>query len=510
MSAAVEIIREEVPFPAALPFQNDVLPTCRKCQRERIRNREFKQNKKVKRKQNRANTPIVIQLKDTLKAAMQQKQRSRRNLLEKQESNEARDEGDVETDNSSDRGDALNRNNRHRKNVKNFSAFIENSNKKTTAMNIQSNLNEDNPFNEKLVAEYVLNNVTDSQMLMKTCHKRNIVECENVDVICNDLNSVELLEDTEESEISSTTSSSEIQSDSDISYPQDIPSSAEFARDELQQLAEYTTGCPLVRYNCAPSDCPQCLWYESQMHHSVQSQGQIYRHAQDSHYTSCSSQPHKKCYHMGHRNKSKKFAHQHHNVPKSQKTTATVEINNISNTESDLEGITTDSPSEASNDTDTGVYESNSPVSKQSSFSWSTCHDTNSHKQLLELDIATKNKKHVYSGLSDVYLDSVYIDLTDTDVKFSVYYHHNLGEEEAVYSGNYARYTSSNITGMHHHDFMPYYSMPFYQQYLYWSTCYTPMYSMPMPFYLQPEESLPKTAMVPPKELAKCKYKLTV
>ncbi|XP_060552207.1 uncharacterized protein LOC132713552 isoform X1 [Ruditapes philippinarum] len=500
VSAAVEIIREEVPALSLSPVQIDTLPTCKKCQRERNRNRDFKQNKKGKRKQNRANTPIVIQLKDTLKAAIQQKQKSKRNLLQKQESSETRDEGDIETDNSSDRGDTLSQKNRQRKNVKNFSAFIEKSNKRDTAFNVQSNLNEDNPFNEKLVAEYVLNNVTDSQMLIKTCHKKSIVECENVDVICNDLNSNESpIEDTEESEISSTTSSSEIQSDSDVSNPQDSPPSQEFTQEELLQLAEYTTGCPLVRYDCAPSNCPQCKWYKE---HINISQGQKNQHAQGSHSARCTSQPHHSNSKNRH-NKSKKFAHRNQNVP-SQKLSATVKINNISNTESDIDDVKSDCPSETSVDTDNGPQESNSPVSKRSSFNWSSRRDFNSHKQLLDIDIAGKQKKTVFTqGHNDIYLDSVYVDLTDTDVSFSVYYHHSLAEDESMYSGSYARYTSSNITGTHHHDFMPYYSVPYFQQYMYWSGCYSPMYSIPMPFYLQPDESLPKTAMVPPKELAK-------
>lgn len=499
VSAAVEIIREELPALSLSPVINDPIPTCKKCQRERNRNRDFKQNKKGKRKQNRANTPIVIQLKDTLKAAIQQKQRGKRNLLQKQESSETRDEGDVETDNSSDRGDTVFRKNRQRKNVKNFSAFIEKSNKRETGFNVQSNLNEDNPFNEKLVAEYVLNNITDSQMLMKTCHKKSIVECENVDVICNDLNSNESpIEDTEESEISSTTSSSEIQSDSDISNPQDSPAGQEFTQEELLQLAEYTTGCPLVRYDCAPSNCPQCKWYKE---HIKISQGQKNHHAQGPNPAKYASQPHNI---KNRQNKSKKFAHRNQNVP-SHKSSATVKVNNISNTESDIEDVKSDCPSETSIDTDNGPQESKSPVSKRNLFNWSNRGDLNSHKQLLDIDIAGKQKTVFSPGQSDLYLDSVYVDLTDTDVTFSVYYHHSLVEDESMYSGNYARYTSSNITGTHHHDFMPYYSVPYFQQYMYWSGYYTPMYSIPMPFYLQPDESLPKTAMVPPKELAKCK-----
>ncbi|KAL4239374.1 CCR4-NOT transcription complex subunit 6-like [Mactra antiquata] len=500
VSAAVELFRDEVPSLSMPSVYTDTVPTCKKCQRERNRNRDFRQNKKTKRKQNRANTPIVIQLKDTLKAAILQKQKTRKNLLQKQESNETRDEGDVETDNSSDKSDIVCKVNKQRKNVKNLSAFIEKSAKKDTTNSSYCNLSRENPFHDKFVAEYVLNNITNSHLPMKVGHKKNIVECENVDVICNDLNSIEsTVEDTEESEISSTTSSSEIQSDSDISNPHDSPQSQEFTSDELRQLAEFTTGCPLVRYDCAPSNCPQCLWYKAQADLSKTHKNQ---HAQPYHST-CTSK-HQHTYRHGRRNKSKKFAQQNQRVP-SPRVSATVKVKNISNNESDVEEATTDSPSESSNDTDTLSPEGHSPVSKHGSFNWSDqCETYYQPMQLLDIDFAGKHSKSShYSTNNEPYIDGVYIDLTNTDVTFSVYYHHNLNDESSMYSGSYNDYTSSNVTGIHHQDYLPYNSVPYFQQYLYWSTYYAPMCSIPMPLCLQPDESLPKTAMVPPEELAK-------
>ena len=494
VSVSVDLSKEDVHVLSAPTVYNDNrLPPCKKCQQERYRNKEYKQNnKKGKKKQNRANTPIVIQLKDTLKAAIQQKQKNKQNWLQKQESNELKDEGDIETDNSSDRSEIHWRSNRNRKKSKNLSSYF-NDVRKTGRKDfaLHSNTHKRNgiesPFTEKLVAEYVLNNVNDTQAPSKLCHKRNIVECDNVEVICNDLTGVEPAPEDTESEISSTTSSSEIHSDSDISNSQETNGTHEFTSYELQQLAAYTTGCPLVRYDCAPANCPQCQWYSQ-----VSDQKPVYKHP-----TSKSS--------SGKRTRSKKFAHKTHRVP-IRKNTATVELDNISNTESDVDvSEVTDTPSEASADTDTSVCDNNSPVSKGKSFQWEDRRKSQK-KQLLDIDIAGRSKC-LGSGKvqNDLYLDSVYIDLTDTDVTFTVYYHHSFPETDSVYSNNYAS-PFTRITGPHHHDFVPFYSVPYsYQQYLYWSTLYNPMYTLPMPFCLEPKESLPKTAMVPPGDLPKCK-----
>ena len=268
VSALAEIEREEPVLYSTYPTQPEVASTCKKCQRERTRNRDFRQKHKGRRKPTtRANTPIVIQLEDTIRAAIQQRQKSRENLLKKQESSET-NEGEGETDNSSDSRESELNDKRTYKNVKNFSAFINVVDKlQEKDINcVKGNLNPEKSSNEKKVAEFVLNNAPLSQISTKTiAKKRSIVDCENVEVICNDLNSVESMqEDTEESEIASTTSSSEIQSDSDLSNVHDSPLCQEFTSDELKRLAEYTTGCPLIRYECPPSECPQCQWYNNQ------------------------------------------------------------------------------------------------------------------------------------------------------------------------------------------------------------------------------------------------------
>lgn len=498
VSATVEIVREEVNVLTPPSVYSERLPPCKKCQQERLRSREYKHNKKGKKKQNRANTPIVIQLKDTLKAAIQQKQRGKQNWLHKQESNELKDEADVETDNSSDRSEAHWRSSRNHKNSKNFSTFyndVRKGHKKdfSTYANIHKYNYMEPPLSEKLVADYVLNNVTDAQVQSKMCHKKNIVECDNVDIICNDLTSIESTQDDTESEISSTTSSSEIQSDSDLSNSQETSGNHEFTSYELQQLAAYTTGCPLVRYDCSPANCPQCQWY-AQMNEQMNEHKPV------------DSSPVSKS-HLGKKHKSKKFAHKNHEVP-IKKNTVTIELDNISYTESDVEASEiTDSPSETSVDTDTSVCDNASPVSKAKSFHWEDKRRPQT-KQLVDIDIAGRHKGHMNGkAQNDLYLDSVFIDLSDTDVTFTVYYHHNFLDSQQLYNSNYANmYTSPHISGPHHHDFVPYFSMPYsYQQYLYWSALYNPLYTLPIPFCLEPKESLPKTAMIPPADLAKCK-----
>ena len=446
----------------------------------------------------RANTPIVIQLEDSIRAAIQQRQKSKEQLLKKQESSETNDEKDAETDNSSsDRGELELRDSKSCKNTKNFSAFI-NVMEKVQQKDLnyaKGNLNSDKSSNEKKVAEFVLNNAPLSQTsTRRSAKKRSIVECDNVDVICNDLNSVESAQDdTEESEIASTTSSSEIQSDSDISNIQEGPVFQEFTPEELKRLAEYTTGCPLIRYECPPSECPQCQWYNNQLlEQETVCHSHNYKVPQK--LSHCSSRHNK--------NSTKPAQKSNHSVPSYPYPSENQET---SNSDSDIEEIT-DPENLGENcqdlNPDVCLYDSGMPQSERNGYIRSN------HKQLLDIDIASKQKS-LYGLQSEQYLDSVYIDLTDSDVSFTVYYHHNLIENQGYtsFSSTYAKYTLSNITGPHHHGpVSPYFSLPYYHQYLYWPSYYPPMYNLTAPFCLPPDEKLPKTVMIPPEELPKCKF----
>lgn len=504
VSALTEIEREEpvIQYISAYPVQSDVGSTCKKCQRERIRNRDLRHKHKGRRKPTtRANTPIVIQLEDTIRAAIQQRQKSRENLLKKQESSETNDERDGETDNSSDRGDSEGRDNRTFKNSKNLSAFINEVDKvQQKDINcVKGKLNSDKSSNEKKVAEFVLNNAPLSQTSTKAVvKKRSIVECDNVDVICNDLNSVESTqEDTEESEIASTTSSSEIQSDSDISNIHEASVYQEFTPEELKKLAEYTTGCPLIRYECPPSECPQCQWYNNQFLDS-ESVCHTHNHKVSQKLSQRSSRHNKQC---------KKYAqNSYHSVPSQPYPGETQET---SNSDSDLEEVTDqENLIENCQDLEQEFDLYNSGLSHSERNSYIRSDRQSNHKQLLDIDIAGKQKS-LYGLQSDQFLDSVYIDLTDSDVSFTVYYHHNLIENQGYtsYSSTYAKYTLSNITGSHlHGPVQPYFTVPYYHQYVYWPSYYTPMYNLTPPFCLPPDEKLPKTVMIPPEELPKCKY----
>ncbi|XP_052261959.1 uncharacterized protein LOC127865917 isoform X1 [Dreissena polymorpha] len=468
---------------------------CKKCLQERYHKRHYKNNRKGKKKQNRANTPIIIQLKDTLKAAVLQKQRGRRNHLQKQESNDAVNECDVETDNSSDKSDTFSNNlkrSRRRKNSKNInSAFInvvQKQHKKWHPLNVQQNYNFENPFHEKLVAEYVLNNVSGTLTKNGFYQKRNIVECENVEVICNDLNSVgSTQEDTEESEISSITSSSEIQSDSDISTPVDAKESSGSAQVlsayELHQLATYATGYPLVRYDGAPVDCPECQWYSQA----------VDTYSQDAQYWPLLSESGK---HQT--KKSKKLAQRRKSVPLNI-SPRTVEFEHISNSDSADDGNDITETKSQSPDIpfcSYGLEESKSRVGETK--------PQKSREQLMDIKISSKLKSYHSNKHNDLFLDGVFVDLTDTDVTFSVYYHHNMSEFYPFYL-NYgiSPFSTSSITGPHHHSVTTYPSWPYYQNCPYWSPYYMPMYTVPMSFCLEMEDELPKTAMVPPAELEK-------
>ena len=491
VSALTEIEREDPLVFSSYPNQSAVGSACKKCQRERTRNRDNKNKHKGRRKpMTRANTPIVIQLEDSIRVAIQQRQKSKEHLLKKQESSETNDEKDETDTSSSDRGDVDTRSLKH---TKNFTAFISVMEKlQQKGFNCaKGNFISDKSNNEKKVAEFVLNNAPLSQTSTKqVMKKRSIVECENVDVICNDLNSVESAhDDTEESEIASTTSSSEIQSDSDISNIQEGPVFQDFTPDELKRLAEYTTGCPLIRYECPPSECPQCQWYNNQII-EPESLCHTHNYKVQEKLSHCSSR---------HNNKSTKPAQKSSHVPSYSYLS---ENHETSNSDSDIEEIT--DPENLINNSqelhsDACLYDS--CVSDRNGYIRSN------QKQLLDIDIASKQKS-LYGLHSDQFLDSVYMDLTDSDVSFTVYYHHNLVENQSYtsFSSTYAKYTLSNITGAHHHGpASPYISLPYYHQYLYWPSYYTPICNLTPPFCLPPDEKLPKTLMIPPEELPKCK-----
>lgn len=463
--------REVVSITGAIQLEYKDIPTaqnnayrlsassCKKCLRERTgKNNKWRQ--KQLRKQTKANSPIVIQLKDTLKAALKQKQRTLHKSKHREESEDWKlSNSDVSV--VSDEETASSKEIKTKKDVKNLSALIsviEKTHRKDKKFHVGSNnlARNTQTKNSEFVADYVLNNATySSENSDQVSSKpRSIAECENVEIICNDLNESDRssnVEDTE-SDTVSTISSSESQCDSEISNSQPETMDSEMTQEELEKLAQYTTGCPLIRYDCPPSECPQCL---SEFYYNYQ-----YYYDQGLLHT--------------------------YQVPP--ETKDVVE----ESPEADLE----------EGEDPEGVEEP-PPAEKMDTNSSSEKLDSKEEqgrkappKQLLEIGI--KSSQESYS-------DDVYVDLTDTDVTFTVYYHHDLAAEDT--ESNYANTPTFLPPMVPYHMMTPYTTNPYFSvPYCYWPCVYPPSYSLRSPLYLPEDtESIPKTHMIPPKELEKCK-----
>lgn len=443
------------------PSYNSNVSSCKRCLKERSKvNNRWRQKSKKKEKLNKANTPIVIPLKDTLKAALNRKQRSLADSLLRAKKDSTDTESDAQEDSVSPKEIKT------KKDVKNLSALIsvlEKSHQKDTYSATTNLVKNSKKSYSKFVANYVLNN---SYLLSDTSDKpRSIVECDNVDLICNDLNSSEKSSVTEESESDngSVISSSEIQSDSDLSSTHQETPESEFTKEELEQLARYTTGCPLIRYDCPPAECPQC---QSDLY-----QMQYYCNTLGSEESTKSSDG-------------------------SETKTSQITISEQDQVESSSEITHLNTPEFHGNSTESAVISrKRNPPNDHSS------NDKNAHtkKQLLDIDIAKKeNKSGTY-----LYPDSVFIDLTDTDVTFTVYYNHNYPYSDQTNDYSYATSQSTYPLMSFSSTTMSYMAM---SPYWYWPYLYPPMYNLSSPLYMPADtSSIPKTLMIPPEELRSCK-----
>lgn len=458
--------------------QNNVFrapSSCKKCLKERSgKNNKWKQRQL--RKQTKANSPIVIQLKDTLKAALKQKQRTLADtMLRSKQREEAEDCKLSNSDISvvSDEDIASSKEIKTKKDVKNLSALIsviEKTHRKDKKFHVGSNnlARNNRTKSSKFVADYVLNNATYSSENSEpmSSKPRSIAECENVEVICNDLNESDkgsYLEDTESDSVS-TISSSESQCDSDISNSQPETVDSEMSPEELERLAQFTTGCPLIRYDCPPSECPQCLseFYNFQYYYD---QG----------------------------------LYQTYQVPPETKESAEESLGDESLGGEEVES----GPEVQEEERETPPEEGHSAEIKMDTDISSEKSDPSdersrkpSPKQLLEIGIKSPQES---------FPDNVYVDLTDTDVTFTVYYHHDLTEDT---ESNYANTPTFLPPLVPYHMMTPYTTNPFFTvPYCYWPYMYPPSYSLRSPMYLPEDtESIPKTHMIPPKELQKCKW----
>ena len=85
-------------------------------------------------------------------------------------------------------------------------------------------------------------------------------------LICNDLHNPKSRPDTPDtissldgdSSISSSSSCSAGSTSSSESH-EDLTDSEDMSREEVERLAQYTTGCPLTKYSCPPHECPECI-----------------------------------------------------------------------------------------------------------------------------------------------------------------------------------------------------------------------------------------------------------
>ncbi|XP_070187828.1 uncharacterized protein [Littorina saxatilis] len=481
-------------------------------------NKQGRRSKQGRRKQAKANTPIVIHLKDTLRSALQQRQRSFDTdsdvSVRSTDDDLGQDTfGDVSsipefipqylhqpqayphphhhTGLAQPAVSSLSQ--RREKSKKNLTALIsviEKAHHKDSC-HIESNLVGQNSNRSKF--SHLLNNAVAFVEKGQAQQHRSIVECDNVDVICNDLHKNEkgggevTVEDTDSnSDKSSVASSSEVFSDSDSQMVEET-AGFEFTSEELQRLAEYTTGYPIYRYDCAPSDCPECLssWYSHQ----------IYQYEGCTMDTAATHQSYSRL--PRGRNRSSSHNESEHDT--------TLEG-------SDNEGETEGAEASAEYASRRGAEGRRHTSSTSSSHSYGQAKSTPSSptgtsrdavwpwrkagRQLWDIDISQASRRSPGQDRHDnTFPNSVYLDLTGSDVSISIYYHHSLLQDDGVRNAIaasmmtpsvYATTTTSSLYSIYYSSYVA-----------------SPVYGLSLPLSFFNDNALPKIAMVPPHELKK-------
>ncbi len=253
--------------------------SCLDCLRQRAREAHSDSHQTHKRRKTsriRLNSPIVVRLQDTIKVSV-------KNRLKRSPKS-----SDVDSDQSSDDGfpckkETVSLNNiihnkswKSLRGDKNFNAFlsaIERVHLKDHG-SLSANLENLEEFVRSTKEKHriggflnnSINNLGSISDKDQAAIRRSLefLEKDNVDLICNDLSSKssaidseECGEDSEQSENSSIISSTEeSQSESDISSDSQ---GEDLSTEELERLTEFTTGYPLTRYDCPPHECPECL-----------------------------------------------------------------------------------------------------------------------------------------------------------------------------------------------------------------------------------------------------------
>ncbi|XP_050394231.1 uncharacterized protein LOC126812086 isoform X1 [Patella vulgata] len=317
-----------------------------------------------------------------------------------------------------------------------------------------------------------LNNVNCSNETSDGTVSRSIINRDNIDLICNDLyNSSEKSDsgtiDDSESEYSSITSSVENLSDSgDIIPIVDNSATFQFLPEELERLANYTTGFPLFRYDCAPSQCSECMnaWTNYQYYN-----------------------------YPGHNLFSDPKPSQSH--PDSFDIHSTIDVEVSTSQEESLDESEED---EITNITITPDYEQSEETRQvNAKRPKTTPHrvaisvqkaDELTEAPVKQLwDIGISHRRNRYDD--NPFPDSVYMDLTGMDVTVTVYYEQNLTPSSTISVDSYANYGSLYVP-------------PHWNSAYYWPSYYMPpSYGLTSQISSLSDMSLPKTVMVPPHEL---------
>ena len=251
---------------------------CAYCVKERSRDSDAKSRKHRRLVRTRLNSPIVVRLQDAIKVSIRSKGKTSTSI---KSGNNAVDDSECKketvslnnsftstaNDTSSTNGYTMS------KGDKNFNAMlsaIEKAHSKdetalTFAFDNLTDILVDSK--DKVITHNVLNNCVKFQNSITDKTIKRGLDPDNIELICNDLsskNSVaesdDFCDDSEQSENSSVVSCTEDSvSDSDISSSSSESLSDDLSKEELERLAEYASGAPLTRYDCPPHECSECM-----------------------------------------------------------------------------------------------------------------------------------------------------------------------------------------------------------------------------------------------------------
>jgi CCR4-NOT transcription complex subunit 6 len=407
------------------------MSSCVDCLKERSKDavvsREARGRRHRKPTRVRLNSPIVVRLQDTIKVSVKHK------LKPSPRSSDIESESSSSDDGSSLKKETVSLSRKHlsghllrlSRNDKNFNAFLSAIEKvhlkdHGTLSGRLENLEEYVcRVKDKAVANTLLNNsincrtsINDKDGKSNCRSLEAFIQSQNIDLICNDLSSKSSAFDSDESSTDEPSEdSSALSSPEESSSESDLVSSSEsleeeLSKEELERLTNFTTGFAVTKYECLPYECPECL-------------AAYYTYAQ---------------YHT-----------QGSDFYKSQEE------------DYDLTDVESDS-SESAESSNSGCPPPQEVIVKSGgkvevSVAW-----LSDDKKL------RKRKSRYQKG------NSVTVDLSDTDVEFSVQYHPDTPLEQSnhVYQQDWYFYNSYNVYG-----FIPYaypyaFLPPYYMMYPLW------------------------------------------